>query len=541
MYVLHNNQIFEHNNTNTAIWHHHSTLIRTRQFRLHIIGPSNQVTSSYHPVFPCIHTDQLNISVSRRDMFRNHDISKLPKLPAALHYFQEFTHPLQANSFDVLCAADNIQIYVSTYQYVSNLAVGWIISVNNETIYQDKTRLQQTSCDSRYRGHCQSVIAAIQHYKYEHLIRQCPLPRKNIQIYTTNLPLANKIMNYSTYCATASKQFQPEHESLYSVYTLIRGLKTCELIHVLIPTSTKLLTDPVTQTHQVKLQHCHQHAANATTMYSNEIELEPEHYHATVYINDRETPTNIPDEIRYAALSPALRTHFKKKYKLSETTIESIDWEVHSKALNRQHTTMRKTITQFIHRWLPTHGHPGTKHDITTKCPGCHTAEETNDHFLLCTNTEIQIEWQQQIHQVYDDLQKLQLDPILTYYTILAIDQWKTISKPEQPPFCYDKYYQLFREQSMIGWDHVIYGRLTKSWVDIQNDYSSNNANGPNGISLISKAISKIYQLVYHVWKYRCDVKYRNINMTTYRNNILNPKIQQLYATQETLNAIDKN
>lgn len=381
MYVLHNNQIFEHNNTNTAIWHHHSTLIRTRQFRLHIIGPSNQVTSSYHPVFPCIHTDQLNISVSRRDMFRNHDISKLPKLPAALHYFQEFTHPLQANSFDVLSAADNIQIYVSTYQYVSNLAVGWIISVNNETIYQDKTRLQQTSCDSRYRGHCQSVIAAIQHYKYEHLIRQCPLPRKNIQIYTTNLPLANKIMNYSTYCATASKQFQPEHESLYSVYTLIRGLKTCELIHVLIPTSTKLLTDPVTQTHQVKLQHCHQHAANATTMYSNEIELEPEHYHATVYINDRETPTNIPDEIRYAALSPALRTHFKKKYKLSETTIESIDWEVHSKALNRQHTTMRKTITQFIHRWLPTHGHPGTKHDITTKCPGCHTAEETNDHF----------------------------------------------------------------------------------------------------------------------------------------------------------------
>lgn len=93
----------------------------------------------------------------------------------------------------------------------------------------------------------------------------------------------------------------------------------------------------------------------------------------------------------------------------------------------------------------------------------------------------------------------------------------------------------------MIGWDQVIYGRLTKSWVDIQNDYSSNNANGPNGISLISKAISKIYQLVYHVWKYRCDVKYRNINMTTYRNNILNPKIQQLYATQETLNAIDKN
>lgn len=129
--------------------------------------------------------------------------------------------------------------------------------------------------------------------------------------------------------------------------------------------------DPIHQPHKAKLQHSYQHAKNATTMYSTEIELDQTNYDATVYINDKEIPTNTPQEIRYSATSPELRIFYNTKYKWSQSTIDTIDWEILSKALNRQHPTMRKTITQFINRWLPTHGHPGTKNDITTKCPIC--------------------------------------------------------------------------------------------------------------------------------------------------------------------------
>ena len=300
-----------------------------------------------------------------------------------------------------------------------------------------------------------------------------------------------------------------------------------------------LSIDPIHFPHKARLQHSHQHAKNATTMYLEEIELDKINFDASVYSNKKEIPTNIAPELRYAALSPDLRIHFKDKYNWSETTVDKIDWEIHSKALDQQHPTMRKTTTQFIHRWLPTHGHRGTKNDITTKCPICHKVDETNDHFLTCDkNPEIQLEWKQQLQIFYDEMDELFMDPILLYYMILALDQWKTIRNPPEPEFSNDQYKQLFQEQNAIGWNQVIYGRLTKSWVDIQNAYSVCN---PNGIMVISKAINKIYKLVYHIWNERCNYKYRKIDSDTYRNNILNPKIHQLYATKSTLNIIDSN
>jgi hypothetical protein len=198
-------------------------------------------------------------------------------------------------------------------------------------------------------------------------------------------------------------------------------------------------------------------------MYSKEVSLATTLYPATVYINKLEITANIPNEFRYTALTPDLRIYLTEKYKWNNTIIDNIDWEIHSKALSQQHPTMRKTITQFIHRWLPTHSHPGTKHDITTKCPICHVIDETNNHFLTCSNIETQQEWQSQIQSFYDEMEALDMEPILLHYMILAIDKWRTISVPEAPEFCHYNYHQLYKEQSAIGWNQVIYGRLTKN------------------------------------------------------------------------------
>lgn len=274
-------------------------------------------------------------------------------------------------------------------------------------------------------------------------------------------------------------------------------------------------------------------------MFSEEISLDHITSTATVYANDFEIPTNLANELRYAALSPDLRTSFMTKYKWSNSTIELIDWQIHSKSIQRQKPCTRKTIIQYIHRWLPTHGHPGTKDDITTKCPCCHVLDETNDHFLSCTNTHVVNEWNTKLETFYQEMKKLEMDPILLYYMMLALNNWRTTKSPDRPKFCKRQYKKLFKEQTLIGWNQVIMGRLSKSWVDIQNDYHLNTTT--NGISIISTAITKVLTMIHQIWTVRCDMKYRSIDTNPYRINILLPKVNEIYNNSQSINTLDRS
>lgn len=138
----------------------------------------------------------------------------------------------------------------------------------------------------------------------------------------------------------------------------------------------------------------------------------------------------------------------------------------------------------------------------------------------------MQNEWTTQVQIVYDAMIELQMDQILLYFLILAITTWKTIKHPEHPPIEFDDMYAvLCKGQSNIGWNpHVIYGRLTTAWVDIQNQHEHTQ---DNGIPIISTGIGKILKIVYHMWKWHCDIKYRKIDQSVYRTNILHPRSQQ--------------
>lgn len=283
-----------------------------------------------------------------------------------------------------------------------------------------------------------------------------------------------------------------------------------------------------------------QHTYNALYQCTTHTTIPYELYKATLFICHSETPTSIPNQMRYAALSPDLRTFFKQKYKWTHATINKIDWEIHSRALNSQRPTHRKTLTQYIHRWLPTHGHPATKIDMTKKCPCCHTALETNDHFLTCQATPVVQEWTKQLQELHTTIKNIQLDPILIYYIILATDQWRTIKTPPIPEFCNDEYLELYNDQCQLGWNQILYGRFTKKWVNIQNAHNTNET--LDGVAIMSKTIKAIYKIITNMWKFRCDMKYRltpsqNITFCT---RILLPKVHEIYSQRHLLQELDK-
>ena len=522
-----NQCIFDYSKYDPPVqWQIRDTKNTTTNFRLGNFEQSNPHTAKNIPVFPEILNDGLILKLPTRKPLHTLEICDPIHLDPFDHMI-EYTHSVSPTSFTTMLSADTIQIYVGCHQRRSQLAIGWLIYANHKAIYQGKLRLHPTSNDTLIRGASQSILAAILHYNHEFTHNQCPIRKQQITIYTCNKQVHHRIIQHQKYQMTATKQFHAEHEAIAAICTYMKdfpGIK-CEYI----PMSKK--TDQ--SIHQQRLGNSQQHAINATNMYSDKVELPYNYCTATLRINKMEIPTNLDNELRFTASTPELRDFFYNKYKWSSSTVELIDWQVHSNALNQQHPYSKKTITQFIHRWLPTHAHHGTKTDITTKCPICHIQEETNDHFLQCDNKKISDEWESQTQTLYDEMQCLGMDPILLFLLTKSITDWKTTRQPDMPSFIHiETYSTLFQEQNKIGWNQILYGRLTKTWVDIQNQHGEHN---DNGIMIISKAIGKIFKIIYHIWKERCNTKYRKIDQPKYRTQILIPQVEALYDQQQHL------
>lgn len=166
----------------------------------------------------------------------------------------------------------------------------------------------------------------------------------------------------------ASKQFAQEHNNIAFIHHSLTSLPKCNID--IITKKTKECDYYIDIHNFMKLSY--QYTIDTKYQCNTIMAIPNDYYKGTLYINNTEIPSNEPNQIRYAALSPDLLSFFKQKYKWSHATINKIDWEVHSRALNLQHPIHLKTLIQYIHRWLPTHGHPATKIDFITKCPCCH-------------------------------------------------------------------------------------------------------------------------------------------------------------------------
>jgi hypothetical protein len=525
-YQYHSNIIQEMHQSHHNTWAFHDKHLRDHIFQVRSNQlPHNIPSITYVPVFPTINDHRLIITTQKRQSL-DYDNDQVLPFPTEYSPLLPYYRIINTDAFAIVLQQPSVHIYVDGVTSLNRAAAGWLtgwlIACNNKIMFQGKVRIQHSSHNTPLRSASFGILAAIGHYQEIFYKYNCPQLEQQIEIYTNNTTLSKRLSRSKWQDTTASKQFEQEHESIQAIIAFLNDHKNYKVIYN--SQNSKIPTE-ISINEQIKK--CHQHAKNALSMFSDEVSLQSMITKSHLKINTIDTPTNLANEMRYAALSPDLRAFFIKKYQWQSKTIENIDWEVHSKAIQRQRPTARKTIIQFIHRWLPTHGHPGTKIDLTTKCPCCHQADETNDHFLQCYNKTITNEWDKQLGLFFEDMKKLQLDPIL-YYMIQALQYWRSTKHPDKPAFCKNQYKTFFYEQQAIGWNQVIMGRLSKSWVNIQNTYAPNQL--LNGLSVITTAATKIFQIITAIWKTRCDLKYRTIDQPTYRNQILNPKIDQIYT-----------
>jgi hypothetical protein len=261
---------------------------------------------------------------------------------------------------------------------------------------------------------------------------------------------------------------------------------------------------------------------------------------ATVWMHKQEVSSDIENTLRNAIHSSDMHQYLQTKYKWEDNTIANIAWMIHSNALQSLAKLQRKTITQFLHDWLPGNGHPGRSNQVANRiCPCCRTQHATQGLFMTCDSLEVH--WITLIDKI--------LQPFKAHHKVLAsILQWAlTNCRDHNFPFptrnediqqndLHPTYTELIRAQSQIGWNQIIRGRWATQWIQHMELVTPEKSE-----KHLASITTSIWQATIHTWKVRCDTLHQDDTHIEQHTRLhLRPQVLALYEMKPRLDNIDR-
>ena len=119
-----------------------------------------------------------------------------------------------------------------------------------------------------------------------------------------------------------------------------------------------------------------------------------------------------------------------------------------------------------LHRWTPSYEH---------RCPSCNQDHETDDHIYQCQHIQRK-QWRQDLLRDIQDTFGSYLDPDLLIIAKIGLTAFFNNATPlfteRFPPTDSPTYHPLIQQQTAIGWDQFIRGKLSKQWTQRQYKYA---------------------------------------------------------------------
>jgi hypothetical protein len=212
--------------------------------------------------------------------------------------------------------------------------------------------------------------------------------------------------------------------------------------------------------------------------------------------------------IQQARPGAILKQYLCKKYQWEEETFADVHWEAHRLALNRN-KDHRTPLIKHIHGLSPV-GRMVSRYDAkySAACPSCDCEEETCAHLTQCPAASRQ-QWRLRfITKLRQKLDSLDTHPQLQQLLMEAMYHIiRGIPEPPEPfPFEDFDMPEVFNSQALIGWEQLLLGRFSQSWVKAQDAYLGPRATKTkNGTTWLTAVIDLIFKEWYQLWESRND------------------------------------
>jgi len=210
------------------------------------------------------------------------------------------------------------------------------------------------------------------------------------------------------------------------------------------------------------------------------------------------------------------RAYLLKRHGITADLFQHIHWQALKHALKKFSAHRRATIIKAIHRHLPTQEklYMQGRVTMTSICPRCLTASETNAHVFCCKNEAA-------IKQRKEDWQELEKQLIKNRTSVIILRSWKEhllprlgLALPSDITAVVnivlddDTAYLLqwaIRDQTEIGWDKLLLGFSSTIWSRIQANIDSYNPKAPqrSPTDWIKSSIHQFLKLSLRCWKAR--------------------------------------
>ena len=252
-------------------------------------------------------------------------------------------------------------------------------------------------------------------------------------------------------------------------------------------------------------------------------------------------------QLRQAANSPRLRKRLMNRNGWNYNTFRTINWDVPGKTLNTMENSAQIFIVKFAHDHLPTRRHMRrTGRAESDKCPACLHIVETDWHILSCPRRSL---WRNDLLKTLGDtLEAHHTQPDIALIMLQGIrgalsnQRFQMNSNNREPSFC-----MLVNSQNRIGWQHMLKGRFSHHWTQIQGRHifedPTLNSEKQTAEGWMKQVLHALWSSLWQVWLIRNEDLHGRDKDEAERKRLekLRPRVSALYATRDSLLATDKS
>jgi hypothetical protein len=235
-----------------------------------------------------------------------------------------------------------------------------------------------------------------------------------------------------------------------------------------------------------------------------------------------------------------IRQYFHEKYGWTHATFEEIDWDLQLKVLSSYDINDQRRILKFVHGWLPTNYRlHREQQQPKSRCPLCFYLEEQEIHLFQCRHPlqqEKVIEMTRAIKNVKN------INPELLH--IIAESFQESIKEPGwEPQPTQSKMFPFVKQQTTIGWQHLLFGRISKTLANnIALDDKENKTNNPATKGKTRYIIKTIWDTFLALCQQRNEIVHENqtTTKTERQRQALQLRVQRCYDFKSQLRHTDQ-
>ena len=231
----------------------------------------------------------------------------------------------------------------------------------------------------------------------------------------------------------------------------------------------------------------------------------------SLYVSGQPCVTNLPSRLIDSYYKQRTRKHFRNVVKLEPDFFDDIEWD--SLRLTLKKNENASQYIKYIHnQWNTMAICERWKTSKHATCPLCEKNDETWQHVLKCTESNMARVRSESINMIRNTLRLLKTNEMLEHHLMYIINTWSIdncLYEPDTSPyFPADEIRCAHLHQNEIGFDLFFKGLLSEKWTKIQDaDYVVHRLPCQYNITRWKKCVTE--QLLRHaitMWNERCTI-----------------------------------